>query len=133
MQPANWSEQGFHGRWPFMTHSSPPAIAYKIETAEIWAQAAVEGVYRGSALDQADGFIHLSGADTLAETLRLHFNAREGLVLVAVDLTQLGATVIWEASRGGAVFPHVYGPLPVSACAGPVPLAVVDGVHVLPW
>jgi uncharacterized protein (DUF952 family) len=116
-----------------VTPPAPPtAIAYKIETGEVWAQAVRDGVYLGSALDLADGFIHLSGADTVAETLRLYFAGRDDLVLVAVDLARLGSTVVWEASRGGVQFPHIYGPLPVDACSAAMPLPLVDGVNRLP-
>jgi uncharacterized protein (DUF952 family) len=112
-------------------HANLHQIAYKIERATTWDNAMEAGVYTGSPLDVADGFIHLSSAETVADTLRLHFTGQEGLVLVAINLADLGDTVVWEASRGGALFPHIYGSLPMTACATPVPLPVVDGVHVL--
>jgi uncharacterized protein (DUF952 family) len=110
-----------------------PEKAWKIETAEAWQAAIAADVYTGSALDCADGFIHLSGRDTVAQTLALYFAGREGLVLVGVDLAGLGETVVWEASRGGALFPHIYGALPISVCDDPVALTLEAGVHVLPW
>lgn len=90
-------------------------VAYKIIDAAEWREAVAEGAYAGSAVDLADGYIHLSTADQLDETARKHYAGRENLTLLAIDLTVLGDTVVWEASRGGALFPHVYGPLPVGA------------------
>lgn len=89
--------------------------AYKICAGADWVVAERAGVYAGAPVDLADGFIHLSAADQVAETLRRHFAGSSGLVLVAIDLDQLGDKVRWEPSRGGALFPHVYGALPVAA------------------
>lgn len=69
-------------------------------------------------MDLADGYIHLSAIDQLQGTLDKHFAEQVGLVIAEVDLASLGATVKWEASRGGALFPHIYGPLPMSAVLG---------------
>ncbi|OYX55601.1 MAG: hypothetical protein B7Y86_13170 [Brevundimonas subvibrioides] len=90
-------------------------VAYKIIDAAEWREAVAEGVYAGSAFDLADGYIHLSTADQLDETARKHYAGRENLVLLTVDLTALDDTTVWEASRGGALFPHIYGLLPVKA------------------
>ena len=89
--------------------------AYKIIDAAEWREALAEGAYAGSAVDLADGYIHLSTADQLEETARKHYAGRENLTLLTVDLTALGDTVVWEPSRDNALFPHVYGPLPVTA------------------
>lgn len=89
--------------------------AYKIIDAAEWRQAVVEGAYAGSAVDMADGYIHLSTAGQLEETARKHYAGRNNLVLLTVDLTALEDTVVWEPSRGGALFPHIYGDLPVKA------------------
>ncbi len=95
-----------------------PATAYKIMTADQWMQFETDGVFHGAPVDLADGYIHLSAADQLAETLTKHFTGQNGLVIAAVDLALLGETVKWEVSRGGALFPHIYGPLPMSAVIG---------------
>lgn len=92
-----------------------PATAYKILTADQWAQFQADDVFHGAPVDLADGYIHLSAADQLHGTLDKHFAGQSGLVIAEVDLTALGATVKWEVSRGGALFPHIYGPLPMSA------------------
>jgi uncharacterized protein (DUF952 family) len=95
--------------------SDQPTEAFKIVDAAEWGTAGAAGAYGGSAVDRADGYIHLSTADQLAETVRKHYAGRSDLLLLTVDLTVLGETIVWEPSRGGALFPHVYGPLPVAA------------------
>ena len=92
-----------------------PATAYKILTADQWAQFQADGIFQGAPVDLADGYIHLSAADQLQGTLDKHFAGQKNLVIAEVDLAALGATVKWEVSRGGAFFPHIYGPLPMSA------------------
>jgi phosphohistidine phosphatase SixA len=93
----------------------PPPPVYKILPASDWAEAMASGAFPGSADDARDGFIHLSAAHQVAETARRHFKGREGLVLVAFDPGRLGPALKWEPSRGGALFPHLYGPLPTAA------------------
>jgi uncharacterized protein (DUF952 family) len=95
-----------------------PATAYKILTADQWAQFQADGVFMGAPVDLADGYIHLSAADQVQGTLDKHFAGQIGLVIAEVDLAALGTTVKWEVSRGGALFPHIYGPLPMSAVLG---------------
>lgn len=89
---------------------------FKICPAEEWAAATRSGHFTGSAVDVADGYIHFSTAEQLAETAAKHFAGIDDLVLVAVDADALAdADLRWEPSRGGALFPHLYEPLPVSA------------------
>ena len=90
-------------------------IAYKILTADQWGQFQSEGVFTGAPVDVADGYIHMSTADQLGETLAKHFAGQTGLVIATIDLTQLGDALKWEVSRGGALFPHYYGALPIAA------------------
>lgn len=90
-------------------------VAYKILTAEQWAQWQALGAFAGAPVDLADGYIHLSAADQLTATADKHFAGQSDLVVVRVDLAALGDAVRWEVSRGGALFPHVYAPLPLSA------------------
>ena len=92
-----------------------PATAYKILTADQWAQFLADGVFNGAPVDLADGYIHLSTTDQLAGTLNKHFAGQTGLIIAEVDLAALGETVKWELSRGDALFPHIYGPLPMDA------------------
>jgi uncharacterized protein (DUF952 family) len=101
-----------------MNETPHPQIAFKILTADQWAQFQADGVFCGAPIDAADGYIHLSTADQLDETVAKHFVGQSGLVIAEVNLGVLGATVKWEVSRGGALFPHIYGPLPMSAVLG---------------
>ena len=93
------------------------SLIYKILPRAEWTAAEAKGEFTGSGIDVADGYIHFSDAAQKDETLRLHFAGRTDLVLVAVEAGSLGATLKWEASRGGALFPHLYGPLPVALAA----------------
>jgi uncharacterized protein (DUF952 family) len=87
---------------------------YKILGADEWAAAEAAGVFTGSSIDVQDGYIHLSAADQAQETARLWFAGRESLVLLVIEAELLGDRLKWEASRGGALFPHLYDVLAVS-------------------
>lgn len=95
--------------------SPHPATAFKILTAEQWAQFEADGVFRGAPVDLADGYIHLSAADQLQGTLDKHFAGQQDLVIAEVDLSVLGEAIRWEVSRGNALFPHCYADLPMGA------------------
>ena len=84
---------------------------FKILARAAWEEALEAGVYRGSAVDAADGFIHFSTAAQAQETARRHFAGQTDLVVLAVDADALGTTLKWEPSRGGELFPHLYGTL----------------------
>jgi uncharacterized protein (DUF952 family) len=89
---------------------------YKIVEAAAWESAIHAGMFLGAEIDLRDGYIHLSTAAQAAETARRHFAGREGLLLVAVEAQTLGEALKWEPSRGGDLFPHLYGVLdPASA------------------
>jgi uncharacterized protein (DUF952 family) len=94
------------------------ATAFKIFTADQWAQFVNDGVFKGAPVDLADGYIHLSTADQLQGTLDKHFAGQVGLVIAEVNLAALGDAIKWEVSRGGALFPHVYGVLTMEAIVG---------------
>lgn len=87
---------------------------YKIVSASDWATAEARGAYEGSADDQRDGFIHLSAEDQWEATAAKWFAGQPGLLLIAFDADALGPGLKWEPSRGGALFPHLYGPLPTA-------------------
>ena len=99
-------------------------VAHKLVDGREWQAARAEGVYRGSVLDRADGFIHLSTADQLPGTASKHYADRQDLRLVEVDLTTLADTLRWEPSRGGALFPHIHGDLPMTAVGSVRGLAI---------
>jgi uncharacterized protein (DUF952 family) len=96
------------------------ATAFKVLTADQWAQFQADGIFHGAPVDLADGYIHLSATEQLQGTLDKHFAGQSGLVIVEVDLVALGKRVKWEVSRGGALFPHIYGPLAMAAVIGTI-------------
>lgn len=109
------------------------ATIYKICPAALWREAERAGQFDGSPVDLADGFIHFSGAGQVAETARRHFAGRRDLVLVAVDSEALGPALKWEVSRGGDLFPHLYGALDVTLAKSVAPLPLGDsGTHIFP-
>lgn len=106
---------------------------YHVCRRDEWVSAAVQGYYGGSSQDQADGFIHFSDAAQLPGSVSKHRAGQSGLVLMTVEAGLLGDALKWEPSRGGQLFPHLYGPLPVTAifAVDDLPLGS-DGQHVFP-
>jgi uncharacterized protein (DUF952 family) len=106
---------------------------YKITPQAPWREAETHGRFTGAPIDVVDGFIHFSTAAQVKETAAKHFAGQTGLLLVAIDGTSLGAALKYEVSRGGALFPHLYGVLDLKAVLGvrPLPLGA-DGVHQFP-
>ena len=92
-----------------------PATAFKVLTAQQWADFERERVFRGAPVDIADGYIHLSTAEQLDTTIAKYFAGQVGLMIAEVDLVQLGDKVRWEPARGGDLFPHIYAELPIHA------------------
>jgi len=106
---------------------------YKIVPRPLWDAAMKTGAFAGSPIDVADGFIHFSTAAQVHQTAKKHFAGVPDLMLVAVPASALGDAIKWEPSRGGDLFPHLYGPLPVQLALWVKPLAIdADGRHVLP-
>lgn len=99
------------------------SLIYKVLPRAEWEAACAKGLFEGSAIDLKDGFIHFSAGDQWAETLAKHFAGQADLLLVAVDTDALGPQLKWEVSRGGALFPHLYGALPtvLAVTAAPIP------------
>lgn len=89
--------------------------AFKIFTGDQWAQFTADGIFHGAPIDLADGYIHMSTAEQLGETLTKHFAGQTGLVVAQVNLHSFGDALKWEVSRGGALFPHLYSALPMGA------------------
>lgn len=108
-------------------------MIYHMCPAQVWEAAQRAGIYSGTEDDRRDGFIHFSTADQVAESARRHRAGQDGLVLLAVESARLGDRLRWEPSRGGQLFPHLYGPLDPAeaASARPLPLGP-DGEHVFP-
>lgn len=88
-----------------------PTTAYKVLTADEMVALERNGAFAGAPIDLADGYIHLSTADQLTETVDKHFGGQTDLHVAAVDLDANGERVKWEPSRGGALFPHLYAKL----------------------
>ena len=106
---------------------------YKICSVSAWREAERQGVYRGSADDARDGFIHFSASSQVAETARKHFAGQTGLFLIAVDADELGDALRWERSRNNDLFPHLYGELDLGAVTTVHSmLARSDGFHDIP-
>src|SRR5690554_5026379 len=84
---------------------------YKILHREEWRAAQQAGTFTGSAVDRRDGYIHFSTGAPLRETARRQFHGQADLVVLEVDADTLGVPLKWEPSRGGELFPHLYGPL----------------------
>jgi uncharacterized protein (DUF952 family) len=109
------------------------SVVYKIVPEALWQQARQSGVFEGAAIDLSDGYIHFSTAGQAKETAARHFAGQSGLLLVAVDGEKLGDRLVFEPSRGGDLFPHLYAPLPLSAVLWEKPLPLgSDGGHVFP-
>jgi uncharacterized protein (DUF952 family) len=108
-------------------------LIYHMCRADEWRRAEAAGHYPGSSQDAADGFIHFSTAAQIVESAANHRTGQSGLILLAVDPAALGAALRWENSRGGQLFPHLYGALPCEAVCRVADLPLgVDGRHIFP-
>ena len=106
---------------------------YKILAQTAWNEAQKEGVFQGSADDIRDGFIHFSTKEQLQGTLEKHYKGQKDLILLAIKESDLGEKLKWEPSRGGALFPHLYAPLPTRHVLWEKPLEMTnDGSHIIP-
>ena len=106
---------------------------YKILRRADWAEALSARRYDGSPVDRLDGFIHFSTAPQVAGTAAKHFAGQAGLFLIAIDADALGGALKWESSRGGELFPHLYGDLDLGAVLDVFDLrARADGTHDIP-
>ena len=116
-----------------MTVQTVSRFIYKICPQTLWRAAEAAGVFRGSAVDIQDGFIHFSTAAQAPETAAKHFAGQDDLMLVQVESARLGDRLRFEPSRGGALFPHLYGTLDVAAVSKVEPLPLgADGRHLFP-
>ncbi len=105
-------------------------LIYKIHPAAGWAIAEQSGTFAGAGIDVVDGYIHFSTGEQVRETAAKHFSGQRDLLLIAVDADALGPALKWEPSRGGLLFPHLYGPLSLADVRWTRPLALDDsGVH----
>ena len=108
-------------------------LIFKICRLSLWQAAERAGSFAGAEIDLKDGYIHFSTAEQARETAAKHFAAQSDLIIAAVDPDRLGPALRWEPARGGRLFPHLYGPLPLSAVAWVKPLPLgADGAHRFP-
>ena len=107
-------------------------IVYKIIDADAWRATEADGVFKGAAIDLKDGYIHLSTASQVKETARLHFAGADHLLLVAIDEKVISENLKWEASRGGQLFPHVFGNLKPDDALWVKPLPWNGSAHEFP-
>lgn len=113
--------------------SDRPTTAYKVLTADQMAALERDGSFAGAPVDLADGYIHMSTAEQLTETVDKHFAGQGDLHVAAIDLGSFGASLKWEESRGGRLFPHLYGPLLLETVVAYSPLErASDGTIRLP-
>ena len=109
------------------------SIIYKIVPADLWREAEKGGLFTGAPIDVTDGYMHFSTAGQVRKTAELYFHGQDDLLLVAVDGDTLGEKLVYEPSRGGDLFPHLYDSLPVSGVLWVKPLALdADGNHQFP-
>ena len=105
-------------------------MIFKICARAAWEEARQAGVYTGAPVDLADGFMHFSSLDQVQETAAKHFAFQDDLMLLAVDDAALGDSLVWEVSRGGALFPHLYRHLALAEVVWAKPLPMrADGTH----
>ncbi|MGI9487292.1 MAG: DUF952 domain-containing protein [Geminicoccaceae bacterium] len=105
-------------------------VVYKIVTQAQWNEAERAGVFKGAPVDLADGYIHFSTAEQVGETAAKHFAGQKDLLLVTVKADALGEALVFEPSRGGQLFPHLYADLPLETVRSvdALPLGA-DGRH----
>ena len=120
----------FHGVMT-LSAKTPDKFIYKVCEIAVWQNAKRAGVFTGAEIDLSDGYIHFSTASQLLDTLARHFAGRGGLVLLTVDFSLLD--IVWEAARGGALFPHLYDVLPLNCVVAQHHLHLsASGDHILP-
>lgn len=107
-------------------------LIYKIVPFSLWQPALESGSFAGAPVDFADGYIHFSDATQVEETARRYFAGQTDLLLVTVDTEALGEALKWEVSRGGALFPHLYAALSLSAVIRTEPLPWNGTAHDFP-
>jgi uncharacterized protein (DUF952 family) len=107
-------------------------LIYKIFRAAEWQALERDGTTPGVPVDVADGFVHFSTAAQARETAAKHFAGEDGLWLLAIEAEPLGDALVWEPSRGGALFPHLYRDLRRADVVWARPLPLESGAHEFP-
>ena len=107
-------------------------FVYKICTKPEWQKIKSKGQLMGSKKDLEDGYIHFSGGDQVAGTLKRFYQNQKDLILLKVDTLKLDH-LVWEQASDGIMFPHLYTPLDISNVVDEFDIILSDdGTHVLP-
>lgn len=107
-------------------------LIFKIFRSDEWAELRAKGETAGAPIDVVDGYVHFSTAEQAGETAAKHFAGVDGLFLLGLEADTLGDKLVWEPSRGGALFPHLYRRLKIEDVAWAQPLPLADGKHQFP-
>lgn len=108
------------------------SLIYKLLPGSEWRSAQDQGVFKGSGIDLADGYIHFSTGQQAQETARRYFAGQTDLILLTIEADELGSALKWEPSRGGDLFPHLYGDLALDRVRKAQAIALdQDGIPVL--
>ena len=107
-------------------------MIYKILRSDEWAALQADGETAGAPIDVTDGYVHFSTSEQVRETAAKHFAGDEGLMLLAYNEEQMDGDLRWEESRGGALFPHLYGPLRLADLIWAKPLPMAGNGHLFP-
>ncbi len=108
------------------------AYIYKALTSAQWADFQANEVFKGSPVDLADGYIHMSRAAQLKETLDKWYADQTEVVLLQIEAETVAADLKYEVSRGGAEFPHLFADLSMSAVGQVWVVSSDAGVYTLP-
>ena len=105
---------------------------YKVCTKLEWQEAKNKGQLIGSKKDKEDGFIHFSGDDQVAGTLKKFYQNQKDLILLKVNTLKLDY-LIWEQASDGNMFPHLYSSLDINNVVEEFKISLGDnGTYVLP-
>lgn len=108
-------------------------LIYKILPEWLWFASLKQGLFTGAEVDLADGYIHFSTRDTVKETAAKHFAGQDDLMLVAFEEKSFEPPLKWDPSRGGQLFPHLYGAVKPDTAHWAEPLLLDDdGKHIFP-
>lgn len=95
---------------------------YHVTTEAEWAAAKEKGYYTAPSL-ATEGFIHASKEHQVAGVLERFYKGKANLVKLIIDPQQLEHPLKYElAPSVQEEFPHIYGPLNVSAVVETRPL-----------
>jgi uncharacterized protein (DUF952 family) len=107
-------------------------FVYKICTKSEWQEIKKKGQLTGSKKDKEDGYIHFSGEDQVAGTLKKFYTNQKDLILLKVDTLKL-EHLLWEQASDGNMFPHLYSSLDTSNVIDEFEISLrEDGSHILP-